>query len=74
MNDRVRVSHETFYRPVADDFDRFTLSSNTSVAIRLAQFAHLNFSFLDSYDSEARSRGARSNNDGQLVVGIITSF
>ncbi len=74
MSDRVRVSHETFYRPVANDFDRFTLSSNTSVAIRLARFAHLNFSFLDSYDSEARSRGARSNNDGQLVVGVITSF
>lgn len=74
MNDRVRVSHETFYRPVVDEFDRFTLRSTTSIAIQLASFANLNFSFLDNYDSEARDRGARSNNDGQLVLGLLTSF
>ena len=74
MNDRVRVSHETFYRPVVNEFDRFTLRSTTSVAIQLASFANLNVSFIDNYDSEARERGARSNNDGQLVLGILTSF
>ncbi|HSJ65351.1 MAG TPA: DUF481 domain-containing protein [Gemmatimonadaceae bacterium] len=74
MNDRVRVSHETAYRPVVDDFGRFTLRSTTSVAIQLASFANLNVSFLDNYDSEARRRGARSNNDGQLVLGLLTSF
>ena len=74
MNERVRVSHETFYAPVANDFGRFTITSTTSVAIRLARYANLNVSFIDSYDSEARSRGARSYNDGQLVLGILTAF
>lgn len=74
MNDRVRVSHETFYRPVVNELDRFTLRSTTSIAIQLASFANLNVSFLDNYDSEARSRGARANNDGQLVIGLLTSF
>ena len=74
MNDRVRVSHETFYRPVINELDRFTLRSTTSIAIQLASFANLNLSFLDNYDSEAEDRGARTNNDGQLVVGLLTSF
>lgn len=74
VNDRVRVSHETFYRPVVDAFDRFTITSTTSVAIRLARFANLSVSFLDNYDSEAKDRGARSNNDGQLVLGVLASF
>ena len=74
MNERVRVSHETFYAPVANDFDRYTINSTTTIAIRLARFADLNLSFIDNYDSEAKSRGARANNDGQLVLGIITAF
>lgn len=74
MNDRVRVSHEMFYAPVANDFGRYTLASTTSIAIRLARYADLNVSFLDTYDSEARARGARSNNDGQLVLGVLTAF
>ena len=74
MNDRVRVSHETFYAPVANDFERFTITSTTSIAIRLARYADLDVSFSDNYDSEARARGARSYNDGQLVLGIVTAF
>lgn len=74
MNERVRVTHETFYAPVTNDFDRYTITSTTSIAIRLAQHADLNFSFIDNYDSEAKKRGARANNDGQLVLGIATAF
>ena len=32
------------------------------------------FSFVDSYDSEAELRGARSNNDGQIFVGVVGTF
>jgi hypothetical protein len=74
MNERVRVSHETFYAPVANDFGRYTITSTTSIAIRLARYADLNLSFIDNYDSEAKARGARSYNDGQLVLGILTAF
>jgi hypothetical protein len=74
MNDRVRVSHETSYAPVAHAFGRYTVSSTTSLAIRLARYADLDVSFTDNYDSEAKSRGARSYNDGQLVLGVVTAF
>jgi hypothetical protein len=74
VNDRVRISHVTFYQPAVNEFSRFTLRSTTSIAVQLASFANLNVSFLDNYDSEARDRGARSNNDGQLVLGLLTSF
>jgi hypothetical protein len=34
----------------------------------------LQASFLDNYDSEARDRGARSNNDGELLFGLAATF
>lgn len=74
MNDRVRVSHETSYAPVVNDVERYTITSTTSMAVRLARYADLNVSFLDNYDSEAKARGARAYNDGQLVLGIQTAF
>ena len=31
------------------------------------------FSLRDSFDSEATFRGARVNNDGEFVVGVLTT-
>ena len=74
LSTRVNVAHETFYRPEYNSSERFTLSSSTSVGYQMTRFAQLKASFLDNYDSGARGRGARSNNDGQVVVGALTGF
>ncbi|HET7584344.1 MAG TPA: DUF481 domain-containing protein [Gemmatimonadaceae bacterium] len=74
LNDRVSMSHETFYRPELDAIGRFTLTSTTSIAFQLVSALHLDVSFVDNYDSEATSRGARTNNDGQLVAGVLATF
>lgn len=74
IGERVALAHETFFRPEVDALDRFTLTSRTSFAYKVAEFLALQLSFLDNYDSEARTRGARSNNDGELVFGVLATF
>ena len=74
ISDRVSLTHVTFYRPEVSALGRFTVTSNSSAAYKLNKITSLTLSFLDNYDSEATSRGARSNNDGQLVVGVLAVF
>ena len=52
----------------------FTLTSRSSLAFQLSQRIGVQFSFVDSYDSEAEFRGARSNNDGQIFFGVVGTF
>jgi hypothetical protein len=40
----------------------------------IAASKRLTLSYLVQYDSEARSRGALSNNDAQLLFGVKTAF
>ena len=56
------------------DSGAFTLISRTSLAFQISQRIGVQFSFVDNYDSEAESRGARSNNDGQLFFGVVGTF
>ena len=51
-----------------------TLTSRNSLAFQLSQRVGVQFSFVDSYDSEAQIRGARSNNDAQLFFGVVGTF
>ena len=44
------------------------------MAFQLSQRVGVQFSFVDSYDSEAEIRGARSNNDAQLFFGVVGTF
>jgi hypothetical protein len=74
ISGRVVLTHVTFYRPEVSALGRFTVTSNSSAAYKLNKITSLTLSFLDNYDSEATSRGARSNNDGQLVVGVLAAF
>jgi hypothetical protein len=69
-----RFSHVTFYQPAIDRFSRYTISSNTTLAASLTAKTSLTITFQDSYDSEARRRGARRNNDGQLLFGLSAGF
>jgi uncharacterized protein DUF481 len=69
-----RFSHVTFYQPRVDRVSRYTIRSTTTVAADLTSRTSLTLTFSDLYDSEARGRGARTNNDGQLLFGVSAGF
>jgi hypothetical protein len=68
------LSHVTFYQPSVADFNRFTVNTTTTLGVDLTGAIALTATLEDAYDSEARTRGARRNSDGQLVFGIRASF
>lgn len=72
--ERLTLASETFWKPRVDEIDEFTLISSSSVAFVLTDRISLKLSFLDSYDSEAKARGARSNNDGQVVLSVLSKL
>ena len=73
-DDRITFESTTFYRPVADAFDRYVVESTNSAAYAITDNVKFKVSLIDVYDSEAEDRGARSNNDGQLLVSLVGSF
>lgn len=74
FDDRLRVSHVTFWRPSVRTTTRFVVLSTTELEYRLTRVVALTLSLLDSYDSEAVRRGARTYNDGQLLFGLMASW
>ena len=74
LDDRIHFSHETYYQPSVKDMDRFTLTSTSTLTFDLNKTLGFTSSLHDSYDSEARRRGARSNNDGQFLVGLRARY
>lgn len=74
VDDRVTFSLLTFYRPEFHALHRFTSTANIAATYRLAKALALKMSFVDNYDSEARGRGARSNNDGDILFGLVATF
>jgi hypothetical protein len=71
---RVRFEIQTSIEPRLREPGVFTLTSRNSLAFQLSQRVGVQFSFVDSYDSEAQIRGARSNNDAQLFFGVVGTF
>ena len=71
INDRLSVRNETFYRPEFAELDQFTFTTRASLAYQISELLSVTLSFLDDYDSQAEARGARSNNDGQIVFGVL---
>ena len=69
-----RFTHTTFYQPALDQIARYTVNSTTTLSANVASKLALTFTFHDTYDSESRARGARSNNDGQLLFGLSATF
>jgi hypothetical protein len=66
----VTFTSTTFYKPRLDDFTDYTIGSVNSLAVALNTSLSLTFTFIDTYDSEARLRGSESNNDGQILFGV----
>ena len=69
-----RFTHTTFYQPALDQLDRYTVNSTTTFGASLTTKLSLTVTFHDTYDSEARARGTRRNNDGQLLFGLSATF
>ena len=65
---------ETRYQPALTEPDDYTITSINTLKVRLARFAALTLSFRDNYDNQAVRRGARVNNDGEVLVGVLTTF
>jgi len=71
---RLALAMEALYVPAFDDPRDFTFRGTTSLGFALSSVVSLKISFLDEYDSGARGRGARTNNDGQLLFSILSRF
>ena len=74
LNTMLRATHVTLYQPAVDRIDRYTIVSTSTLAAALTSAIALTATFHDTYDSEARGRGAASNNDGQMLFGVRAEF
>lgn len=74
FNDRVTFTSETSYQPALTESGDYTITSLNTLKTALAKFAALTLSFRDNYDSQAVLRGARVKNDGEILVGLLTTF
>ena len=74
FTDRLNFDMVTWYRPELAALDRFLASGTVGVQYQVNRIAGLRFSVQHDYDSLARSRGARSNQNGQVLVGVNTRF
>lgn len=74
LGERMELNQETYFRPEVYNMDHFTFTNSASASYRMNSLVQLKASYLDNYDSGARARGARSNYDAQVVVGIQAEF
>jgi len=70
-NGRLTLGTTILYVPAFRDPADFTLNSTTALSVALSQRVALRLSLLDSYDSGATKRGARTNNDGQVTFSVV---
>ena len=69
-NDRASFTHVTSYQPRITRMGDVLVTTVTQFAYTLSGAITATVSITDTYDSVARERGARSNTDGQLLVGL----
>lgn len=74
LGERVEVNGETYFRPEVYRMTQFTFTNSASATFRMSELVDLKASYLDNYDSTALLRGARSNYDGQVVIGVQADF
>jgi hypothetical protein len=66
-------SSTTFYKPRFNLLSDYSISSVSSLGVALNTTLALTFSFIDTYDSQSRLRGAAEYNDGQLLFGLMAT-
>ncbi len=74
VSSRIAATSETSWEPALTTGGDYTIQSVTALKIRLASFAGLTLMVRDHYDSKSVERGARTNNDVELMVGLLTTF
>jgi len=74
VGERVGFTHVTFYAPQVNAFDRYTITSTSMGSYSMTKAVALTLTFIDNFDSQARSRGALANNDGSLLFGVRGKF
>jgi hypothetical protein len=74
LDDRVSLSHVTFYAPIVNAPSQYTITSTTVGSYALSKPVALTVTFTDNYDSQAILRGAPGNNNGSLLFGVRGSF
>lgn len=72
--DRIVFDLVSFYQPRIGDFDQYTIDVTSSLTYALTSIVGLKISFVDRYDSRATSRGALSNNEGQLFFSVTAAL
>ena len=70
----VTFTSESTYQPALTEADDYTITSVNTLKVRLARYAALTLTVRDNYDNRAVARGARVNNDGEVLVGLLTTF
>jgi hypothetical protein len=73
-DERTVLEAKANYSPVFDQADNFTVTAESSLAFKLSEIISLKLSVVDNYDSRAKDRGARDNNDGRLLFSVLSSF
>jgi len=68
---RITLATENLYIPAFRDPADFTFRSTSSITFQFNNQVALKLTFVDTYDSGAVERGARTNNDGQLLVSLL---
>ncbi|MCC6929971.1 MAG: DUF481 domain-containing protein [Gemmatimonadaceae bacterium] len=71
---RLKLLHTTFWQPRVSDLESYTVNSTSELSYAMRQSTSFTVSYLALYDSAARTRGARSNNDAQILFGVKTGF
>jgi len=74
LSDRLGIDFRNQYRPVFDELGNFVLSSRNAFTVDLTEVVGLRFAVQTEYDSGARERGADTNLDGQIQLGVVASF
>jgi hypothetical protein len=72
--DRTVVEAKAVYSPVFDEADNYVVAAEGSIAFKLSEIISLKLSVVDNYDSRAKDRGARDNNDGRVLFSVLSSF
>lgn len=71
---RLKLSHTTFWQPRVSDLQIYTVNSASELSFAVRQSTSITISYLSQYDSAARGRGAQSNNDAQILLGVKSGF
>lgn len=74
FDDRLRMTHMTFWQPSASTTSVYTMRSTSEAEYALTSVVGLATSMQVNYDSEAMLRGAQANHDGQFLFGVTARW